>query len=383
MLNLIRSHFGWKIFFSYVIIILVGILVLGVSVELAIPAAFDQHMMNTENMMGGQTMGEMMSGQNMEMELDLFTSFRSAINQALFRAAVSALVIALIASLLVSYRVVSPVREMMVASQYIAEGHYQERVHIPGDPSKVDELSQLAISFNRMAEILDENEVVRQRLIGDISHELRTPLTVIKGSLEGLIDEVLPATPETYQKIYQETDRLTNLVEDLQLLSRVEAGAYQMEKAPAAVQELIVAAVDRLHQQFEEKKVGLRTDFPSRLPEVYVDSDRIGQVLLNIMGNALQHTPAGGVVSITAGASGGEIHVTVRDTGIGIPLEHQPHLFTRFYRVDKSRSRASGGSGIGLTIAKHFVEAHGGRLWMKSGGRDKGSSFTFSLPVRE
>jgi two-component system sensor histidine kinase BaeS len=383
MLNSIQTHFGWKIFFSYVVIILVGILVLGVSVELAIPTAFDQHMMNTENMMGDQMMGEIMSGQNMELELDLFTSFRSAINLALFRAAASALIIALIVSVLVSYRVVSPVREMMVASQYIAEGHYQERVHVPGDPSRADELSQLAISFNRMAEILDQNETVRQRLIGDISHELRTPLTVIKGSLEGLIDNVLPSDPETYQKIYQEAERMTNLVEDLQLLSRVESGSYQMNKAPAIVQELIETAVDRLYQQFEDKEVVLQTDFPSELPEVFVDSERIGQILLNIVGNALQHTPAGGEVKISAVLSGEEVHVLVRDTGIGVPLEHQPHLFTRFYRVDKSRSRASGGSGIGLTIAKHFIEAQDGRIWMESGGRGKGSIFTFSLPILE
>lgn len=382
MLNLIRSHFGWKIFFSYVIIILVGILVLGVSIELAIPAAFDQHMMNTENMMGSQTMGGMMSGQNNDLESNIFTSFRNAVYQALAQAAVAAFAAALVVSLLVSYRVVRPVREMMEVSQHIAEGHYQERVHVPGDPSQADELSQLAISFNRMAENLAQNEDMRRRLIGDISHELRTPLTVVKGSLEGLIDDVLPAGPESYQKIYQEVDRLTNLVEDLQLLSRVEAGAYQINKVSTDGQELVETVVDRLNQQFEEKGVILQADFPAGLPEVFVDADRIGQVLLNIVGNALQHTPVGGKVEISAVQLGEEIHVIVRDTGIGVPLEHQPYLFTRFYRVDKSRSRASGGSGIGLTIAKHFVEAQGGRIWMESEGRGEGSTFTFSLPVR-
>ncbi len=382
MLNIIRSHIGWKIFFSYLIVILAGILTLGTSIEFAIPTAFDQHMMNIDNMMGGQIMGEMMSDQDLNPETDLFLSFRNAVNQALSRAAAAAFLVALIVSLLISYRVVSPVKEMMLASQYIAEGHYQERVHVPGDPSTADELSQLAISFNRMAEILDHNEVVRQRLIGDISHELRTPLTVIKGSLEGLIDDVLPAGPETYQKIYGETERLTRLVDDLQQLSRVEAGIYQLDKTRAEVQDLIETVVGRLRLQYDEKGVSLEVDCPPGLPEIYIDTHRIGQVLLNIVGNALQYTSAGGKVKITAVQEGKEIHIAVKDTGMGIPLEHHSRLFTRFYRVDKSRSRSSGGSGIGLTIAKHFVEAHNGRIWMESEGRGKGSTFLFSLPVR-
>lgn len=382
MLNNIRSRIGWKIFFSYIIVILAGILALMISIEFAIPTAFDQHMMNMENMTGGQIMGEMMTGQNLNPESDLFSSFRNAVNQALSRAAAAAFLVALAVSLLISYRMVSPVREMMVASQYIAEGHYQERVHVPGDPSRADELSQLAISFNRMAEILDQNEVVRQRLIGDISHELRTPLTVIKGSLEGLIDDVLPPEPETYQKIYGEVERLTILVDDLQQLSRVEAGVYQLDKTHVEVQELIEIVVDRLRLQYDEKGVRLEVDCPPELPEIYVDTHRIGQVLLNIVGNALQYTSAGGKVRITASQEGKEVQIAVRDTGMGIPLEHHPRLFTRFYRVDKSRSRSSGGSGIGLTIAKHFVEAHNGRIWMESKGRGKGSTFFFSLPAR-
>lgn len=382
MLKIIRSHFGWKIFFSYMIVLLAGILVLGASIEIALPTAFDQHMENMENMTGGQMMGEMMSGQTKDLELGLFASFRTTINQALSRAGAVAFVVAFVISILISYRVVTPVREMMVASQYIAEGNYQERVQVPGDPSRADELAQLAISFNRMAEILDQNEIVRQRLIGDISHELRTPLTVIKGSLEGLIDDVLPADPETYQKIYGEAERISSLVDDLQQISRVEAGVYQLDKKYIEVQELIATVVDRLDQQYDEKGVSLEVDCPPGLPQINVDTHRIGQVLINILGNALQYTSEGGTVKIMAGLEEEEVHFAVQDTGTGIPLEHHPYIFTRFYRVDKSRSRSSGGSGIGLTIAKHFVEAHNGRIWMESEGKDKGSTFTFSLPIR-
>ncbi len=381
MKKIIKSKFGWKIFFSYMIVILVGMLILVTSVELALPTAFNQHMTNMENMTGSQTMGEMMSGSSMQQEMDLFSSFRSTINQALIRSVAAAFAVALVVSILISYRVVNPVREMMIASQDIARGNYQERVLVPGNPSGGDELSELAISFNRMAEQLDKNEIVRQRLIGDISHELRTPLTVIKGTLEGLLDNVLPQEPESYHKMHQEADRLSHLVDDLQLLSQVEAGEYKLDKEIIEVEELINTVLERLGQQYIDKGVELTSESEPELPSVQVDPQRIGQVLLNIVGNALQYTTKGDRVIIQASRVSNDIHITVKDTGEGIPVEHHPYLFTRFYRVDKSRARASGGSGIGLTVSRHFVEAHGGRIWMESAGEGQGSSFTISLPV--
>jgi len=136
-----------------------------------------------------------------------------------------------------------------------------------------------------------------------------------------------------------------------------------------------------LGRQFQERGVTLEIDVPADLPPVEADEDRIGQVLLNLAGNALHYTPAGGNVHITARHQGDEVHISVVDSGIGIAAEHLPLLFTRFYRVDKSRSRVGGGSGIGLTIAKHLVEAHGGRIWAESAGPGKGSTFTFTLPA--
>jgi histidine kinase len=133
--------------------------------------------------------------------------------------------------------------------------------------------------------------------------------------------------------------------------------------------------------QFEEKGVAFEADVPASLPPVQADEDRIGQVLLNLVGNALQYTPAGGQVRVSARHQEAEVQVSVADTGVGIAAEHLPLIFTRFYRVDKSRSRAGGGSGIGLTIAKHLVEAHDGRIWAESPGPDQGSTLTFTLPV--
>ncbi len=380
MISVIRRHLGWKIFVSYLLVIFVGIIVLTTAAEFVVPRSFDRHLATMGsmmvNMMGSSSMG-------MDFDADLFTNFRTAVNEALTIAALAAVIAAVVVSFFVSRQVVTPVREMMLASRFIADGHYEERVRVPGDPSKgeLDELSQLALSFNQMAAKLEQVEIRRRELIGDISHELRTPLTAIKGSMEGLVDGVLPGNEETYMGIYKEADRLQRLVSDLQELSRVEAGAFELDRKPVNVPDLLTATVERLKMQFEEKGVLLVVEIPDGLPQVQADDDRIGQVLLNLVGNAMQYTPSGGEVKIKATHQDDEISISVSDTGIGISPEHLEHLFTRFYRVDKSRSRAGGGSGIGLTIAKFLVEAHGGRIWAESAGPDLGSTFTFTLPV--
>jgi histidine kinase len=380
MLAYIRRHLGWKIFISYLVIILIGTIVLATAAEFVIPRSFDRHLAAM-----GSMMADMMGSSSMGMDLnaDLFTNFRSAVNEALTIAAFAAVISAIVVSIFISRQVVAPIQEMMVASRYVAAGHYDERVHVPGDPSKdeLDELSQLAVSFNQMAAKLEQVESMRRQLIGDVSHELRTPLTAIKGSMEGLMDGVLPENDETYIGIYREADRLQRLVNDLQELSRVEAGAYEIELSAVDILGVISAVVTRLELQFEEKGVMLEVDVADDLPLVQADEDRIGQVLLNLVGNALQYTPEGGRVVVSAVDQEKEIIVSVSDSGIGISHEDIENIFTRFYRVDKSRSRAGGGSGIGLTIAKYLVEAHGGRIWVESAGSDQGSRFSFSLPI--
>jgi len=374
MLGQIRRHLSWKLFLSYLVVILVGIVVLASAAEFVVPSAFERHMAVMAAMMGGAAMG---------MEMDLFTNFRGAVNEALALSTLSAFLVAVAVSVFVSRRIVTPVREMMIASRRIAEGHYNERVEVPGDPGRdeLDELAQLAMSFNQMAAKLEQVEATRRELIGNVAHELRTPLATIKGSMEGLIDGVLPAEASTFQQIYREADRLQHLVSDLQELSRVEAGVFELKVRPVAVGDLVDSTLARLGYQFEEKGVALETDIPADLPPARVDEDRIGQVLLNLVGNALQYTPAGGQVRVTACRQGAEVRISVSDSGVGIAAEHLPLVFTRFYRVDKSRARAGGGSGIGLTIARHLVEAHGGRIWAESPGPDQGSTFTFTLPV--
>jgi histidine kinase len=386
MMKMIQTHLGMKLFLSYFAVILIGVLVLALTVPAVLPQAFNRHLGNMGmaagmGMMQGQGQGQGFGfggGQGAGMMAELFSGFRAGVFEALAWATVAAVLAALLISLVLSRGILRPLREMMRASQRISEGHYDERVQVGG----ADELGQLAERFNRMAEKLHQVEDMRRQLIGDVSHELRTPLTAIKGSMEGLMDGVLPATDETYRQIHQEAERLNRLVDDLQELSRVEAGAYELDLRPVQIAAPLETLAKRFRQQFKAKGVGLDLDLPAALPPVLADEHRLLQVLSNLTSNALQYTPPGGTVTVSAARTDESIRITVYDTGPGIAPEHLPHLFDRFYRADKSRSRAAGGgSGIGLTIAKHLVEAHGGKIWVESAGIGKGSAFSFTLPV--
>ncbi len=378
MLRLIRTHLGWKLFISYVIVILVGVFVLATATGFSAPVAFDRHMANMGARLTGRIAGDLQALQS-----DLFSGYQTSLTEAVTFAALAALIAAVAASYLVSRQIVRPIQRMGAITQRIAQGQYEERLQIGGDLSKdqLDELDRLALTFNQMADKLEKTEAVRRQLIGDVSHELRTPLAAIKGYMEGLIDGVLPPSPETFQQVYSEADRLQRLVNDLQELSRVEAGAFQLDLKPVAVRSLVDGAVDRLSRQYEEKGVQLSVELADDLPAVLADPDRILQVLINLAGNALQFTPPGGAVRILAVRDKNEVKFSVVDSGAGINAEHLPHIFDRFYRVDRSRTRASGGSGIGLTIARSLVRAHRGRIWAESRGEGQGSAFHFTLPA--
>ncbi|MEP7136404.1 MAG: ATP-binding protein [Chloroflexota bacterium] len=372
----IRERLGAKLFLANLIVILIGVVILALTIQLTIPAAFNNHLGMMAN--GGIGTGMMGQGQGQGLGRTLFENFRASMFQSLGYAVTASVLAALLVSLFLSRRIVAPIRTLTDASQHIAEGHYDKRVDVHGS----DEIAQLATRFNQMAEQLEQVESMRRQLIGDVTHELRTPLTSIKGYMEGLVDGVLPSTPETFDQIHREADRLSRLVDDLQELSRVEAKAYALDVRSVTVSNLVQTTVKRLSPQATAKRITLRSNLPADLPPLQADEDRITQVLVNLVANAIQYTPEGGDVTISAVRQADEVHISVKDTGIGIPPEHIANLFTRFYRVDKSRSRnAGGGSGIGLTIAKHLVEAHGGRIWAESKGDGQGSTFTFSLKI--
>ncbi|MCD6474793.1 MAG: HAMP domain-containing histidine kinase [Anaerolineaceae bacterium] len=308
--------------------------------------------------------------------------FRQASNTAIRWATVMAFVIAIIASLIMASSLVQPAQAMSVAAQRIADGHYEERVLLPDTLPReaYDEWQDFAYQFNLMAESLEDTEMMRRRLIGDVAHEMRTPLTTVKGYLEGIQDGVIEANEDTFSRIYREADRLQHLVADLQELSRVESKSVAMELVALSPAQLLESTIERLKIQANEKHIRLEMNLPEGLPEVLGDDERIHQVLLNLTNNALHYTPQNGMITLGAADEGKVVHFTVADNGIGVEAEHLKHIFDRFYRVDKSRTRASGGSGIGLTISKHLVESMGGKIWAESAGAGKGSTFHFTLP---
>jgi len=376
MINNIRNHLSWKIFITYLLVIFVSGIILLATFNVSVGSAFSRRMERMPS-----EMREMM-GLPRARNIELF--FRPAMNEALTYAALAAFMVAGFTSVLISRWVVSPVKAMMAASHAIAEGDYSKRIDfIDNKPiGESDELNQLAITFNQMAEKLEETEKIRQQLIADVSHELRTPLTAIKGSMEGLMDGVLPAKKETYQNVHQEADRLKRLVDDLQELSRVESSGIKLNISTIKVDQLLKTAIKRMQPSYLEKNVNLKYEISQKLPVLKADADRIMQIMINLLSNALHFTPGKGLVVISASASKKEITISIRDNGAGLRPQDLSHIFERFYRADKSRSRnEGGGSGIGLTITRSLVHAHGGRIWAESEGEGKGSMFSFTLPL--
>jgi len=362
-----------KLLISYLVVLAVGMLVTLVALFFAVPFAYNRHMMG-----GNPQMMQHMQGQGSQRGQVGFSDFRAGVFEALGYAALVASLVAVSLGIYFSHRIISPLRELTQASRRISDGRYDERVRIEGQ----DELAELASQFNQMAEKIEQTESMRRRLIGDVSHELRTPLTAIRGSVEGLIDGVLPASGETFGQIHQEAERLGRLVDDLQEISRVEARAYSLDLRPLNAADVVQTVIKRFQRPFDEKRISLTANPTSDLPRVQADEDRLIQVLTNLTANALQYTPSEGKVTVSARKEAGYVRFSVEDNGTGIPGEHQDHIFDRFYRIDKSRSRQAGaGSGIGLTIAKHLVEAQGGRIWVESPGSGHGSTFHFTIPV--
>ncbi len=366
-LSALSQRLSWKLFFSYLVIILVGGVVLAGTAEFHAATAINRHMERMRAVLGDDPV----------LFADLDANFHAAVNEILTTAAIAAFLAAVVVSLFTARRIVDPICAMTQASQRIAAGDYHQRVEVPSH----DELGDMAQAFNRMAQTLDQTERRRMELIGDVAHELRTPLSSIRGVMEGLVDGVLPAEPATFLDVQREVARLQRLVYDLEELSRAEAGQVSLHVRSVDLIDLINSPADRLQAQFEDKDVRLNLELAPDQVWVKADPSRVMQVLLNLLGNALQYTPSGGEVTLRAWREDHEAFVAVQDSGVGLTSNDLAHVFERFYRVDKSRSRASGGSGIGLTIAKHLVEAHGGRIWATSPGRGHGSTFTFTLPL--
>ena len=273
-----------------------------------------------------------------------------------------------------SQRIMQPLNQMKNITHEFASGHLEQRM----PSSDIPELNQLSHSFNYMATSLEGVEKRRRELISDLTHELRTPLTVVRGYLENLADGTLLPCDELYAKLVQETRRLERLTFDLQELSKAEAGHLLVNPQVVNLLPMLNSLVEKFSEQLLDDGPILELDYLDDIPLVLGDPDRIEQILINLMGNALRYTSQG-TIQISLRQDIRQVWVSIIDTGIGISSEDLPHIFERFWRVDKSRSSNFGGTGIGLAIVKRFIELQNGRIIVES-ELDKGSTFSFSLP---
>jgi signal transduction histidine kinase len=272
-----------------------------------------------------------------------------------------------------------PLRDMAEAAKRMETGDYSTRVHTRSR----DEVGQLAEAFNTMSAELEGVEHLRRDLVANVSHELKTPITAIRAHLENLLDGVEQPDPDTLQIMLAQSERLGRLVDQLLDLSRLESGDVPLERERVSLGPLVQQVLSEIDVARADRGVAISSEVPDDLPQAWVDRERVHQVLFNLVDNAVRYTPSGGAVTVSGYRHNGSVEIKVHDTGVGIPAEHLPKLFERFYRVDISRSRGEeGGTGIGLAIARSVVEAHGGHIHADS-EPGNGSTFTFELPAAE
>jgi len=307
-----------------------------------------------------------------------FLRLSTSINRSLLLGGSLAIAIALLLTFVLSRRMTSPIGVLAKAARRLGRGDLSQRVQLQGE----DEVAALAQAFNSMAADLEHAEQLRRNMVADVAHELRTPLSNIQGYLEAIHDRVIKPNAATIRSLNEEAALLSRLVNELQELSLAEAGELKLVYQAEDIAKLIKQAVTPWQPKVAAKEISLSLDLPDNPPLVNIDWQRVNQVLHNLLENAVAYTRKGGTINVAAITQGDWVEVSVSDTGEGIPAEDLPHIFERFYRVDKSRARATGGSGLGLTIAKRLVEAHGGTITVQS-ELGKGSRFSFTLPIAE
>lgn len=332
---------------------------------------------------GNQIIGALLLS---EPELSVPSGLLQQANIAIFVAGVIVELIVILFSLLLARRLTRPLESLTRAAEQMKQGKYTQRV---ASPTSLDELGRLAFTFNAMADTIeaDVNELrrqeqVRRDLLANIAHDLATPLTAIQGFSEALADDLIldPAQrQETAQRIGREVQRLHRLVADMQQMSSLESGHAQLDLAPLNMHALVDETVAVMVPECEQGSIATRNEIAPETPPVLADSDRITQVLLNLLDNARHHTPCNGSITISAVQEGNMLKITVSDTGTGIDPTDLPHIFERFYRADRSRTGKTGGSGLGLSIVKAIVTAHGGKVWAVS-MPGQGTRISFSLP---
>lgn len=355
-----------RLFFSHVVVMLVGVITLTMISKISSPRFFVVYLESIE----------VKGIRVQQMRRELVRGFELAWSRGAVWSVIAGASAAAGLSYLVARRIVQPMVQMEEITKKFAAGNLNERV----PPSEIPELDQLASSFNRMAGSLEGVEQRRRELVSDLTHELRTPLTVLKGYLEGLTDDTIEASPGVYDLLMKEVSRMQRLVNDVQELSKMEAGYLPIDARPVDLHPLLKSLVKRFSDQLPPQEgPTIQLSYPPDTPMVMADPERVEQILVNLLSNALRYTPQG-TIKIYTKRDATTLWIAVADTGKGIAETDLPHVFERFWRADRSRDRTSGGAGIGLAICRRLVELQRGRIEVES-ELGKGSTFRFSLPL--
>ncbi len=340
-----KKHLLWKLLLNIVPIIGMTILVVWLAID-KLAATYFMRLM--ENYAINPTESHQM--------------FIESVHRYLVWAALAAMVLALLLSYLMTKRVLRPLSQMTRISRELAAGNFTNRVEVVSQ----DEVGELGLAFNSMADSLARLEQLRKSMVSDLAHELRTPLTNLRGYLEGLSDEVVPPSVETFRMLENEILRLVHLVDDLQQLTKADSAQAFLRR-----QELSCATVSGqlralFERRFASKEIDLRIRIEPSALMINADLDKLLQALRNLLENAWRYTPVGGEVVVVSAEDGEGVEISVENSGEGISAADLPFIFERFFRADRSRSRAHGGAGIGLSIVKQLVEAHGGQVGAES-----------------
>ncbi|MDR3570502.1 MAG: ATP-binding protein [Syntrophobacteraceae bacterium] len=308
--------------------------------------------------------------------LDVHRMFIHSVHRYLIWTSAGALVLGALLSSLLTRMVLRPLYQMIKTAGLIAGGDYSSRVRADSH----DEIGELASAFNLMAESLERVEQLRKDMVSNVAHELRTPLTNIRGYMEALQDGVVAPTEQTFRLLHEESLRLISLVEDLLELARADAARFSLDIEQTSLEELTSRALKKFDLEFRQKNIEIREDFSKPGTPAPADREKLARVVENLLQNGLRYTPENGWILVGTKDEGGSVKFFIQNSGPGIEAKDLPFIFERFYRAEKSRSRAFGGTGIGLAIVKEIIEAHGGRAGVESSPEK--TLFWFSLPLR-
>ena len=354
-----------RLFLSHILVTLVGVTASSIVGNFFSPRFFQIHIKNLEGR--GLTIRTA--------NAQLLEVFNMAWTRGTFWSFLIGTLAAVILSYLIAKVIVQPLNELETVVYQFANGKLDERM----TSLKIPELDHLAVSFNRMAATLEEVEERRREIIDDVTHELRTPLTIIRGRLEEITDGIIVPNAQVYSRLIEETKRLQRLINDLQELSLAETGNLSLNFKPVNLRQILVPLVEKFADQLLDSDRILTLECPANLPYVMANSDRLEQILVNLLSNAMRHTPQGSI-TVRAYSEKNRVWILIRDTGSGIAPDELPHVFRRFWRSPNSLSKKYSGTGIGLAICRRLVELHGGEIFAQS-QLGQGSTFKFFLPI--